>query len=726
VRVNEEEMMYHLRVSWRTFLKLLPVWEGMSMEGRKLFLEKKANLNVDPALFGDYLPELLHTGLVELSPKKQWVKLTSQTALFHRTMVGMTMSKVHANPDKYAVMRYLNNHYPPIELEKLLHYRSHHEKENAFRKITAVSWLECFLIEKDYHAWEELHGDDPIWNPLITSQEIFETMKRIIRLLMTCPEAIPFSSLPRGEKAADDEVLADALGACIRYALLFPELRPVDLIPVIGIWPAISQHLHRPKPKAPQPGEATECFFLPFLMEDITSLLVACSGNPLRLQAHGDMLYRRDSDALASSLVSLPLWVLAATNWNPPARVDMAAYWLSTLGLVETDSLPGTKRRMATTASGQQWLTFSPKERLSVVLNAGKRRMGLKGGFLAEVEGTRALDPLVEFFRDGIEHRRRPIIMALRRIFEPLSGGAMLPLQDFTAYHAHETNPLIRSLDPQEPILKIRSWSTWSTPPPDDDQKEDLWAKALYRWVLYCLLPQGAVQLGMYGPNHSICFSLTEIGRYFLGFVEDFDFGAAEEGNVIVQPNFDVVFLAPSPFIEAEIAPFAERKGAKMGLLFRITKSSIFKAAALGLTSGKVLETLNRVSSKEIPANVVREIEGWYGQCRRVAMRQVLMVTCRDPETAVRVLAAAKPDSERVTDTIVAFRDLKGQAALIRKLSTMGIFIDKPVSGAKKGKSIPDSEREFDDNDGEDPAFHPHLERGDDVLFREAEFEEDQ
>ncbi|MEI7673817.1 MAG: helicase-associated domain-containing protein, partial [Deltaproteobacteria bacterium] len=529
------------------------------------------------------------------------------------------MSKVHANPDKYAVMRYLNNHYPPIELEKLLDYPSPHERENAFLKITDISWLENFLIAKDYHAWEELHGTDSIPYPLIASQEIFTTLKRIIRLLMTCPEAIPFSSLPRGEKAADDEVLADAIGACIRYALLFPELRPADLIPVIGIWPAISQHLHRPKPQAPQPGEVTECFFLPFLMEDITSLLVTCSGNPLRYRAQGDMLFSRDADALASSLVSLPPWVLAATNWDPPARVDMAAYWLSALGLVETDGLPGTKRQMVTTASGQQWLTFSPKERLKMVLNAGKKRMGLKGGFLAEVEGTRALDPLVEFFRDGVEHRRKPIIMALRRIFEPLSGGAMLPLQDFTAYHAHETNPLIRSLDPQEPILKIRSWSTWSTPPPDDDQKEDLWAKALYRWVLYCLLPQGAVQLGMYGPNHSICFSLTEIGRYFLGFVEDFDFGAAEEGNVIVQPNFDVVFLAPSPLIEAEIAPFAERRGAKMGLLFQITKSSIFKAAALGLTSTRVLETLNRVSSKEIPANVVREIEGWYGQCRRVA-----------------------------------------------------------------------------------------------------------
>ncbi|TSA45533.1 MAG: hypothetical protein D4R56_05380 [Deltaproteobacteria bacterium] len=53
------------------------------------------------------------------------------------------------------------------------------------------------------------------------------------------------------------------------------------------------------------------------------------------------------------------------------------------------------------------------------------------------------------------------------------------------------------------------------------------------------------------------------------------------------------------------------------------------------------------------------------------------MITCRDPETAVRVLAAVRPDGERVTDIIVAFSDLKSQAALIRKLSAMGIFLDK-------------------------------------------------
>lgn len=679
--------MHHFLVSWRTFLKLLPVWEGMSRKGRQLFLEKVHRyLTVDPALFGDTLSELLNTGLVELSPKKQWVKLTSQTALFHRTMVGMTISMVHAKPDKYAVWRYLNTHYTAAELEKLLHYRSHHEKERAFLKITAISWLERFLMAEDYETWEGLHGNDSVWYPLIASQEIFAAMKRLIRSLMAYPEAIPFSSLARGEKATDDEILADALDACIRYALLFPELRSADLMPVIGIWPTISQHLHRQRPKAPQPVQGKECFFLPFLMEDMTSLLVACSGNPLRLRAQVHLIYSQDANALAGSLVTLPDWAQATTNWQPIARVDVATHWLFALGLVEADNRLERTRRLVATESGRKWMTLSPKERLRAILDVGKSRMGEKIGFLTEIEGSRMLDPLVVFFQEGIEPRRKSIIMAIRRIFEPLSGGAMLPLQDFTAYHARETNPLIKSLNSQEPLLKIRSWSSWSTPAPDDNQKEDLWAKVLHRWILYCLFPQGAVQVGRYGQGHNVCFSLTEIGRYFLGFAEDFDFRAAEGRNAIVQPNFDVVFLAPSPLIEAEIAPFAERKGVKMGLLFRITKSSIFKAVAMGWNSERVLETLNRVSSKEIPANVVREIEGWCRQCRRVAIRQVLMITCRDPETAVRVLSAAKPDGERVTDIIVAFSDLKGPAALIRKLSAMGIFLEKSAPGAKKSK----------------------------------------
>ncbi|MEK7827823.1 MAG: hypothetical protein AAB299_08870, partial [Thermodesulfobacteriota bacterium] len=293
-------------------------------------------------------------------------------------------------------------------------------------------------------------------------------------------------------------------------------------------------------------------------MEDMTSLLVACSGNSLRLRAQRNLIYSRDADALAGSLVSLPDWALSVTNWQPLARVDAAAQWLFALGLVETDSVLETKRRLVTSESGQKWMTLSPKERLRAILDAGKRSMGEKSMFRAEIEGSRITDPLLEFFQEGIEHRRKSIIIAIRRLFEPLSGGAMLPLQDFTAYHARETNPLIKSLNSQESPLKIRSWSPWSTPAPDDNQKEDLWAKVLHRWILYCLFPQGAVQLGRHGQGHNICFSLTEIGRYFLGFAEDFHFGAAEEGNAIVQPNFDVVFLAPSPLIEAEISPFAE------------------------------------------------------------------------------------------------------------------------------------------------------------------------
>ena len=143
---------------------------------------------------------------------------------------------------------------------------------------------------------------------------------------------------------------------------------------------------------------------------------------------------------------------------------------------------------------------------------------------------------------------------------------------------------------------------------------------------------------------------------------------------MLVQPNFEVAFLAPNPAAEAEIGRFAERKGRQVGILFVITKESVMRAAASGSTASAALETLERFGTKAVPANVRREIEGWFGACRRISVRSAVLIHCPDPETTTRVLGVAHDKAERLTDTVVELRDPGGQAGLLRKLRAMGIF----------------------------------------------------
>jgi hypothetical protein len=51
--------------------------------------------------------------------------------------------------------------------------------------------------------------------------------------------------------------------------------------------------------------------------------------------------------------------------------------------------------------------------------------------------------------------------------------------------------------------------------------------------------------------------------------------------------------------------------GREVGVLFRITRQSVARAAAAGLRPEQVLETLARASKSPIPTNVAHEIPGW-------------------------------------------------------------------------------------------------------------------
>jgi hypothetical protein len=51
--------------------------------------------------------------------------------------------------------------------------------------------------------------------------------------------------------------------------------------------------------------------------------------------------------------------------------------------------------------------------------------------------------------------------------------------------------------------------------------------------------------------------------------------------------------------------------GREVGVLFRITRQSVARAAAAGIRAEQVLEILSHASRSPIPVNVAHEIPGW-------------------------------------------------------------------------------------------------------------------
>jgi len=105
---------------------------------------------------------------------------------------------------------------------------------------------------------------------------------------------------------------------------------------------------------------------------------------------------------------------------------------------------------------------------------------------------------------------------------------------------------------------------------------------------------------------------VTATGRYLLEASRKIEQEPSDgPGDIIVQPTFEVTFLSPSPGAEAEIARFAQRVGHDVGVLFRITKASVRRAAACGLDASAVLGPLRRRVKNPIPPNVEHEIRDW-------------------------------------------------------------------------------------------------------------------
>jgi hypothetical protein len=101
---------------------------------------------------------------------------------------------------------------------------------------------------------------------------------------------------------------------------------------------------------------------------------------------------------------------------------------------------------------------------------------------------------------------------------------------------------------------------------------------------------------------------------------------ASEEipwGRLIVQPNFELVALAPvSEALLVSLDRFAERVSLEHIAQYRLTKASVTRAIQAGLHAETIQSQLERAVGGEIPQNVRYSLQEWERQARRVEVWQ--------------------------------------------------------------------------------------------------------
>ena len=218
-----------------------------------------------------------------------------------------------------------------------------------FEHIADENWVKQFLAgdndwEKKFHRrGGRAYFSDP---------EVLAAARMIVGDCHRQAQPTSFDELEDRYGNHDPEVIEEALFGSFRYLLLYPWLELDNREPLFGVWPGIVRRKLVSRKEPPQPVEPETSHAAPFLLDDMTTLLVACAAEPLRLRANDGEIFANDQKKIVSNLSDLPRWIEDTFHFDSEARIRQAAYFLLRLGFAERQRTSSSERRLQATAEG--------------------------------------------------------------------------------------------------------------------------------------------------------------------------------------------------------------------------------------------------------------------------------------------------------------------------------------------------------------------------------------
>jgi hypothetical protein len=640
-----------------------PRWQKLSLETRRLFLEKiDSTLKIPIGFFSDEQLEEL-TGAGFKTPEK--AALIQNIRPFRNLIRSMSRHR-HFDPKTERLsIDYITDHLIAEECSSLASASGHPYGNPAYyaRKLAEDSgWITKLLKADSPELWEAKHTGHGNQHLHPDSAAV---LKSWVQHLEQGSNPIPPEKLPN---LGNGRIASEAFRAGIRYLLLFPALDSKTLDPLIGLWPAVHTRLNRKKTPRPSPvplPKGSEIYSNPLLLHDITTLLVSTTGDGLRLKAKGN-LYQKEEEALAAQLMPPPPPGCGKSSSNCD-RLDKAFCWALDMKLAARKGKPGTTYTLQATQPGKNWLAGSEAERLQSLADFMRlaHEKNLKNRWLEYGEiSFLPYNPQRNFGQENQLNVETRVINA----FTGCSADNWFSEDTFLKWNAETHNPLL--VNHNNAIDRIFRIGTDSEP-----EREASWERVLHEFLHQRLVPLGGAKLAI-DPDGMCWFAITPVGQYLMGKTDRFDHPFERPaGDLIVQPNFDVVFTAANPYAEGELTRYAQRIGHRVGTLFKITRESIHLAFNSGLDGELILESLGRISSKKLPRNVVAQIQDWGKSFRRVTVKNITVIDCGDSETAQHVRALFPKKTTLITATLLEIASEKNLTPLKKKLRQNGISI---------------------------------------------------
>ena len=665
---------------WNQIFRWLPVWDQLSSPARRQYLLAVSHAqSILEEHYGDELPFLLSSGLVQRAGPNR-AKPAANCIEFRRIMRQLGLFPLFdENGLKKVFEDYKRKHFFTEELNSV-------HVAGQWVGSDDRAWLDHFLNSQSvvewemplrsshepsrYRGWRFTSISDVKAQTYVANEEIGAAAQCLVRSAFESPEPLPMLKLSDLVPKNLQQHVAAAFKAAVRYRLVYPALCSNNLNPVFWIHPEFGRYIHRPRAERARPVQVSELAAPAILPDDMAVVLVEAAGRECRVKRDGwgIELFAKIQAQLVSELPTLPESL--ERHFKPEERLHQALRRLDELKFMRIREITGPARILEPTNSGLAWLRQSPDDRIrDLILELHRRRKAsaIYGNDFKFFPGTPS------FFTK--ENQGLDLTGLMQRIWGEATGEGALPLIQFITFHSRESHPLV---DSQGKAVGVRAQAEYGLRPLSEAKVEELWGTILKDFFWKRLVVLGAVDTGL-DSEQRLCFRLNSTGAFLLGLANQIKTAAGPQpAGVIVQPNFEIVFLQPNAAAEVDISAFAERLRKGVGTLFIVTRRSILRAAAKGFTTKQVLEILGHHGAKQVPANVAAEIHAWFGACRLLPVRQSWLIENPDRETAVRVQKVLGAQCSVVGETLLEVRAAAIEPALGKALAEIGLFLRLP------------------------------------------------
>ncbi len=444
----------------------------------------------------------------------------------------------------------------------------------------------------------------------------------------------------------------------------------------IGLWPGMPRKLQSGNNAAPLPAatsEPVETFTAPLLANDLAIIIAEAVAAPIKLKANrsGDM-YAADARRIAKHLEPVPAWADQEGRFSSVNRPKIAASFA-----LLTDHLEYTAAGIIkATAAGIDFLKAGPREQQKRVIEALRRR-GMERGYAVQWDFVANYG---EFRTDRDSEHFVNAAQAMVDAWAQIPDNTWVEINTCIEHILEQHNPVERTVGQGRVCYHfVPSFFGYFTL--QAIYGEDIGDHArpwVERFLHSRLFPLGGVEIGRTTDNKQL-IRITPIGRYILDKTSTYpEIESAAAGRVILQPNYEIVFLGPNLLARATLAPFCEdiAPGKTTGILYRITKSSVQRhlhEAKPENGAESILTALRETCGDALPANVQSEIQSWAAARREYTQRDVIAIGLPDRTTTLLAHGILKNSSTLVNDTTLLL-DRPPTTAEKKKLEKVGIF----------------------------------------------------